>query len=89
MGVHGTVAVLLLCTGAAMQDSVLANLCIRSAAAARECLDTDNLSKDPESPESRNYSSPIDPWLIKYLNVHGVKQVVKCVPDQRWATSYI
>jgi len=46
-----------------------------------ESLDTDNLSKGPESPESRSYPSLIDLWLIKYLNVHGVKQVVKCLPD--------
>jgi len=35
----------------------------------------------PETPELRNYSTPTDPWLTKYSNVHGVKQVVKCLPD--------
>lgn len=61
MGVHGTVAVLLLCTGTAMQDFVLASLHIHSVVAAGESLDTENLSKGPKSPESRNYPSPIDP----------------------------
>lgn len=29
----------------------------------------------------KELSTTIDPWLMKYLNVHGVKQVVKCLPD--------
>lgn len=81
MGIHRTVAILLLCTGSAMQDFVLSAFVFTVLRLLAESLDNDNSSQGLENPESRYYPSLIDTQLIKYLNVHGVKQVVKCLPD--------
>lgn len=81
MGIHGAVAVLLLCTGSAQQDFVLSAFVFTVLRLLAEPLDNDNLSQGPENSEKRDYPSLIDTQLIKYLDVHGVKQVVKCLSD--------
>lgn len=72
---------LLLCTGSALQNFLLSAFVFTVLRLLAESLDNDNLSQSPENPESRDYPSLIDTQLIKYLNVHGVKQVLKCLPD--------
>lgn len=68
MGIHRTGAILLLCTGSAMQDFVLSAFVFTVLWLLAESLDNDNLSQGPENPESRDYPSLIDTRLIKYLN---------------------
>lgn len=81
MGIHWTVAILLLCTRLARQDFVLSAFVFTVLRLLAKSLGSDNLSQGPEIIKSRDYPSLIDTQLIKYLTMQGVKQVVKCLPD--------
>lgn len=58
-----------------MQDFVLSAFVFTVLRLLAESLDNDNLIQGPENPESRHDLFLTDTPLIKYLNVHLVKQV--------------
>lgn len=69
LGIHRTVAILLFCTGSAMQDFVLSAFVFTVLWLLAESLDNDNLSQGPEKPWIKGL--PLPHW-------HPVNKILKC-----------